>query len=294
MKRGNNVDWQNRFNDALNYIEDNLDGKIDYSIAAKKALCSEFHFTRMFSSITDTSLSEYIRHRRLTAAAFEIQKSDIKIIDIALKYGYDSPDSFTRAFRKLHGVTPIAVRKKGTQIVSYPRISFQMTMKGVVELNYRIEEIDFEMRFAGKRLCVDTEKAFEQIPHFWEKSREDGFQQMLIDMSWEAPKCKLASLVGIIGETSDITDEKFGYFAGVRYDSNIPEGMEELLIPECIYAVFPGTKFSDTQDIWSRIYSEWLPISGYKLADLPCIEHYLSPDSEFAFEVWVPVLTMNE
>lgn len=285
MKEGENVDWLDRFNVAIDYIEDNLDGKIEYSSVARTACCSEFHFSRMFSSLTGISLSEYIRRRRLTKAAFDIQTSNAKIIDIALKYGYDSSDAFTRAFKKLHSVTPNTVRENSVQLKAFPRISFQFTIKGDVEMDYRIEKIDFVVRFVGKRQGVKTSCAFKEIPALWRKSNKDGFKQALIDMSWVNPKCKLESLVGICGKEAAIMDEEFDYFMGVRYDSEVPDGMEELIIPPCTYAVFPNVV-----DAWKRLYSEWLPASGYELANQPCIEHFLGPGHKIKHELWVPIV----
>ena len=279
------MDWLDRFNAAVDYIENNLDDKIEYSSVAKAACCSEFHFSRMFSSLLGISLSEYIRRRRLTRAAFDIQTSNAKIIDIALKYGYDSSDAFTRAFKKLHSVTPNSVRDTGVQLKAYPRISFQITIKGDVELEYRIERIDTELRFVGKRQSVKTSRAFKEIPALWRKSNKDGFKQALIDMSWVKPKCKLESLVGICGKEASITDEVFDYFMGVRYDTETPSEMEEIRIAPSTYAVFPNVI-----DAWKRLYSEWLPTSGYELANQPCIEHFLGPGHKIKHELWVPII----
>lgn len=279
------MDWLDRFNKAVDYIENNLDDKIEYSSVAKAACCSEFHFSRMFSSLLGISLSEYIRRRRLTRAAFDIQTSNAKIIDIALKYGYDSSDAFTRAFKKLHSVTPNSVRDTGVQLKAYPRISFQITIKGDVELEYRIERFDTELRFVGKRQSVKTSRAFKEIPALWRKSNKDGFKQALIDMSWVKPKCKLESLVGICGKEASITDEVFDYFMGVRYDTETPSDMEEIRIAPSTYAVFPNVI-----DAWKRLYSEWLPTSGYELANQPCIEHFLGPGHKIKHELWVPII----
>ena len=279
------MDWLNRFNAALDYIENNLEGEIDYSKIAQAACCSAFHFPRMFSAMVGISLSEYIRRRRLTKAAFEIQKGYAKIIDIAVKYGYDSPDSFTRAFRKIHGVTPTSIRDNSIQLKAYPRISFQLSIKGDVEMEYRIETIDFELRFVGKRQNVKTSRAFKTIPSLWGQAKKDGFQQKLIDMAWENPKCKLESLVGICGKEAAIMDDAFDYFMGVRYDGDILDGMEELIIPPSSYAVFPNIV-----DAWKRLYSEWVPTSGYELANLPCIEHYCGPGHKVKHELWVPII----
>lgn len=287
------MELQNRFNDALAYLEESLESKIDYAVLAQKAACSEFHFQRMFSSLTGISLSEYVRRRRLTAAAFELQKEKAKIIDVALKYGYDSPDAFTRAFRRLHGVTPAEVKESGVFVAAYPPLSFQITLKGTVKMEYRMEEIDFSPRFVGKKSTVENKRAFESIPSLWAQSAKNGFRQKLIGLTWENPKCKLEGLVGIVGESADIQTETFTYFMGGRYDGTVPEGMEAVVLPPCIYTVFPAKEFRNAKDIWGRIYAEWLPSSGYELADQPCVEHYPEPGSAYAFEVWLPVRKPN-
>jgi AraC family transcriptional regulator len=279
------VDWLEKFNAVIDYIEGNLEEEIDYATLASLACCSEFHFSRMFSSIIGVSLSEYIRRRRLTKAAFEIQAGNSKIIDIALKYGYESPDAFTRAFRLLHGVTPIAAKEGGVKLKAYPRLSLQLTIRGDIEMEYRIENIDFEVRFAGKCFKVKTSSAFRKIPEILRQAKKDGYQQKLIDMSWEKPACKLESLAGVCGKEASIMDEEFDYFYGVRYDGKIPEGMEELIIPPALYAVFPNVV-----DAWKRLYSEWVPTSGYDLANQPCIEHYLGPGHKVRHELWVPII----
>jgi len=124
---------------ALAYVEDNLTSEINQDVLARIACCSAYNFYRMFSFITDISLTEYIRRRRLTLAAIELQNGDVKVIDLALKYGYDSPVSFTRAFQALHGVTPTEARAGGVTLKAYPRISFQISIKGEKEMDYRIE-----------------------------------------------------------------------------------------------------------------------------------------------------------
>lgn len=279
------MDWLERMNNALNYIENSLDEEIDYKEIAKAANCSEFHFSRMFSSISGISLSEYIRRSRLTLAAFEIQKSDIRIIDVAIKYGYVSSDTFSRAFQKMHGVTPSNARNRGVQLKAFPRISFQISIKGDTEMEYRIENLDFELRIVGKSKPVKTSRAFKTIPTLWNTAKKDGFMQELVDMSWENPKCTLESLLGVCGKEAAITDEQFSYFMGVRYDGESPENMETLIIPASTWAVFPNIV-----DAWKRLYSEWVPTSEYELANLPCIECYYGPKHKPRHELWVPVI----
>lgn len=280
------MDRLNKFNAAIEYLENNLDNEIDYSQIAKIACCSEFHFSRMFSSLANVSLSEYVRRRRLTMAAFDLQKSDVKIIDLSVKYGYSSPDAFTRAFRQLHGVAPMSVRENNVQLKAYPRMSFQITIKGTSEMDYRIENIDCSLRFAVKRETVKTADAFDTIPKLWANAQASGFLQKLIDMSWENPKCQLEGLLGITGNEASLKEETFDLLMGCRYDGDIPDGMEELILPPCVYAVFPH----DIVDTWQRLYTEWLPTSGYDLACQPCIENYLAPGAEIEQELWVPVI----
>lgn len=280
------MDWLERFNKALNYIENNLDNEINYTKIAQAACCSEYHFSRMFSSIAGVSLSEYIRRRRLTLAAFEIQKSDARIIDVATKYGYESADSFARAFQKLHGIKPSQARGKGVQLKAFSKISFQISIKGDKEMEYRIENLDFDLKIVGKREIVKTNRAFKTIPSLWNSAKKDGFMQKLIDMSWENPKCKLEGLLGVCGKEAAITTEEFDYFMGVRYDGEVPSDMETLILSPSAWAVFPNVV-----EAWKRLYSEWIPTSGYDLANLPCIECFYGPKHKPRHELWVPIIS---
>ncbi len=134
------MDWVKQLNEAIHYIEENLTTEISYETISKIAGCSVYNFQRMFSYIADKPLSEYIRNRRLTMAAFDLLNSTDRIIDIALKYGYESPDSFSRAFKSFHGVLPSSVRNETVQLKSCPKLSFQMTIKGAYHMNYQIEQ----------------------------------------------------------------------------------------------------------------------------------------------------------
>ncbi len=214
-----------------------------------------------------------------------MQNSNIKVIELALKYGYTSSDSFSRAFKNLHGVNPSEARDNGISLKAFPRMSFQVSIKGDVEMEYRIERLDFEFAVVGVKNTILTEKGFEMVPKIWEEASKTGLVQRLIDMSWEDPQCKLESLLGIVGEEASITDEKFDYMIGVRYKNEVPEDMEKIIIPKSTWAVFP-----DMKNAWKRLYTEWLPTSGYELADLPCIECFYAPDHEPKDELWVPII----
>ena len=162
------MEWLDRLNQSISYIEDNLAGEIDFKQASKIAYCSSFHFQRMFSYIANVSLAEYIRRRRMTLAAFELQNSDIKVMDLALKFGYDSPTSFSRAFQNVHGVSPSGAKSEGVTLKAHPRMTFLITIKGEVEMNYRIEKKEaFRIMGAKKHFDLNVEENFVQIPQFW-------------------------------------------------------------------------------------------------------------------------------
>lgn len=156
-------------------------------------------------------------------------------------------------------------------------------------MEYRIETLDFEIKVVGKGKAVKTSRAFKTIPGLWSAAKKDGLTQELIDLSWENPQCVLEGLLGICGEEAAITADEFTYFMGVRYDGEIPDQMESLVIPPGTWAVLPNIP-----DAWKRLYSEWLPASGYALANLPCIECYYGPKRKPRHELWVPVLPKGQ
>ncbi len=278
------MDWVARMNSALDYIEAHLTDEMDYGMIAKAACCSAYHFPRMFVAVTGLTLSEYIRRRRLTQAALDLNKSQERVIDAAVKYGYESADAFARAFYRQHHVHPSQAFDSGVQFTYYPRISFHFTLQGELPMNYRLEELD-SLRIVGRKFVVDTKRAFDIVPTIWQREMEGGFLPKLIGMSWEKPKCKLESLLGVIGSKPRISDETFDYFIGVRYEDGLPEGMEEIDLPALTWAVFPIV-----QEAWKRIYTEWLPGSGYDLADAPIVECHYAPGHDPASELWVPVV----
>ncbi|EFM08584.1 transcriptional regulator, AraC family [Paenibacillus curdlanolyticus YK9] len=284
------MEWVERMNAAIRYIEDHMQEEISYADAAKAACCSSYHFQRMFSFITDVSLGEYIRRRRLTLAAFDLQHSAIKVVDLALRYGYESPEAFTRAFVQLHGTTPTEARKAGTVLKAYPPMSFQLSIKGVAGMNYRIEEAG-PFSVVGLQEQVGTEEAFSRIPGLWADARDRGIFGVLWDIRQEG--CPIGGILGVCANGEFGRNESFEYWLAIASDSDcteLPEGMNKLDFPQATWAVFdaPGPP-ENLQDIWRRLYTEWVPVSGYELAYLPTIENYL-PMEENRNELWVPVV----
>lgn len=289
------MEWLKRLNQSLEYIEDNLDKDIEYEKIAKIAGCSVYHFQRMFSYMAEMPLSEYIRSRRLTKAAFDLQTGD-KVIDVALRYGYDSPTAFNRAFQKFHNVSPSKAQKEGTCLKAHPPISFKITVKGVERMEYSIVKKG-EMRIVGTKIELNKgnngqmdessmAENFKNVPAFWQTVGQDGRLNKIISSMDSKSK-------GVLGVSACMANvEKWMYYIGVETDKEVIEGLEEYIIPATTWAIFKGTGAMPTaiQDIEKRIVTEWFPTSGYEYADAPDIEVYLNQDpANSEFEVWVPV-----
>ncbi len=274
-------------NAAIGYIEDRLDEEVDYEAAARIACCSTYHFQRMFSFIAGVSLSEYVRRRRLTLAAFELQNGKIKVIDLALKYGYESPEAFTRAFQNLHGTTPTAARSAGAKLKAYPRISFQVSIQGVAEMNYRIEEMQ-GFSIVGVQEKVPTSTAFEVVPGLWADAARDG----LFGRLWEirADDHPVSGILGVCADGDFGRNEEFHYVLSIVSDRSPPEGMTKRDFPAATWAVFEAAGGPEgLAELWRRLYTEWVPASGYELAYVPAVERYLPPE-ENRNELWVAVV----
>lgn len=280
------MEWLERLNESLEYIEGNLDGVIEYEKAAKIACCTAYHFQRMFSYIAGIPLSEYIRNRRLTKAALDLQKGD-KVIDVALRYGYESPTAFNRAFQKIHSVSPSIAQKEGTFLKAYPPISFKITIKGVGEMEYSIIKKE-QIRIVGVKAPLEKniEENFKFVPKFWQESAERGAISQIVSLMNTDSK-------GILGVSACMNGlDKWEYYIATETDKEVPKGMDEYIIPAGTWAVFPGEGAmpSAIQEIEKRIITEWLPTSGYEYADAPDIELYLNEDpTNSKFEVWVPI-----
>ncbi|MED3998432.1 MULTISPECIES: AraC family transcriptional regulator [Priestia] len=288
------MDLLRNMNRALDYIEENLTNDIDFREVARLALCSEYHFKRMFSFLAGITLSEYIRRRRLTLAAFELKDSNIKVIDVAIKYNYSSPDSFTRAFQNLHGITPSEAKKSGSSLKVFPKMTFQLSIKGGNEMNYRIEEKEaFHIVGIKERVPIIFHGVNPKIAAMWESLNDETIRE-LKELSNVTP---LGLLSASVNFSEGRMEEKgqLDHYIGVATTKDCPHHLVQLEVPAGTWAVFEAVgPFPDTlQDVWGRIYSEWFPASTYEQVEGPEIlwnEHKNVTSPTFKSEIWIPVL----
>ncbi|MEH7283129.1 AraC family transcriptional regulator [Priestia megaterium] len=288
------MDLLRNMNRALHYIEENLTNDIDFREVARLALCSEYHFKRMFSFLAGITLSEYIRRRRLTLAAFELKDSNIKVIDVAIKYNYSSPDSFTRAFQNLHGITPSEAKKNGSSLKAFPKMTFQLSIKGGNEMNYRIEEKEaFHIVGIKERVPIIFHGVNPKIAAMWESLNDETIRK-LKELSNVTPLGLLSASVNF-SEGRMEGKGQLDHYIGVATTKDCPDHLVQLEVPAGTWAVFEAVgPFPDTlQDVWGRIYSEWFPSSNYEQVEGPEIlwnEHKNVTSPTFKSEIWIPVL----
>ncbi len=256
------MEWLKRFSQAIDYIEQNLDSEISYEEAASIACCSMSYFQRMFSYVVGLPLSEYIRQRRMTQAAFDLQNGKEKVQDIGAKYGYISPASFHRAFQAVHGVPPSAARLSGTELNSYPRLHLSVSISGTNGLRYRMEKKD-AMRFVGVTLPLpDNISQYEShYGKFWKESSTNGTLREIIELNGDMD----STVCGVI---SDIDPCNPLYYLAVQTDKPKPYNMSEIVIPAAQWVMFTyfGKQLLTYEEANKRFFTEWLPFTDYEVA----------------------------
>lgn len=278
------MEWVDRLNQSMNYIEEHLTDEIDYEQLGRIACCSTYHYQRMFTYMAGITLAEYIRRRKMSLAAVDLQGGDERIIDIAEKYGYRSPTAFNRAFQSFHGIAPSSVKDEGVSVKSFSPIVFRIAVKGATEMNYRIETKEaFHIIGVSAPLDKEIEKNFAVVPKMWQEASVNGTIQKLAGMMDTPP-------MGLLGVSACNNEEQWKYFIAVSSTKTSDE-FEEYTVPASTWAIFSGTGTNQSiQELEQRIITEWLPASGYEYANAPDIEVYLNPDPQNAqYEVWIPV-----
>jgi AraC family transcriptional regulator len=292
------MEWSERMNAAIDYIEENLAGEVDFSIAAERACCSTFHFQRMFFAIIGLTPAEYARRRRLTLAARELTTGSPKVIDVALKYGYDSPEAFTRAFRSVHGTSPTAAREPGVTLTAFPRVSFNIILKGGSDMDYTIiEKTGFNIALTKRQFSTAGGQNFVLIPQFWQEFlKSPDYAAMIAFTGGKVGAVTRSSMLGVCWVDKPINDpHDYEFYYGIAVELP-PKGgtgkFEKMAVPAATWAVFDCT-LENLQDVTRRIFSEWFPSTGYEHDDKPELEIYFPEDPRskvMQCQIWMPVV----
>lgn len=295
------MDWITGMQKALDYIEDNITEELNYCEIAKESFSSSYHFQRVFSILCSYTLGEYIRNRRLTLAGAELASGKMKVIDVALKYGYDNPDSFSKAFQKFHGITPSAAREPGAKLRSFAHLSIRISLEGGNIMDYRIEE-KLAMVLTGykKHFSGTPAERFDQESDFYVTTRVN--QYILYGIAHD---CDTSYAV-----MTNFNDDGYDYYIASLLDewsrNNLDKELgseeeakrfENITIPAQTYVIcetdrtkYPTMLFTELR---KKIVTEWLPSSDYVLADAPeiSVTHwFLKPDNENRYiELWIPI-----
>lgn len=285
------MSWMDSLQQGIDYIENHLlDEELTADVIAKQVGVSSFHFQRTFSVLTEVSIGEYIRRRRLTLAAEELSQSNEKVIEIAYKYGYDTPESFTKAFRRQHGITPREASANKGMLRSYNRLVIQVTLKGVEAMRYKIVEREsFQIIGIQKEFSLQNEENQIGIPKMWDEVNSNGTDEKLFTLN----NGDIQGALGVcVHDQKDI--DIMTYWIATEYQGEVPKEFDSYTIPASKWAVFEiiGPMPHAMQDGWKRIFSEWFPSNSYKHAGTPELEVYTDEDPfspTLRSEIWIPI-----
>ena len=290
------MEWLTSIRTAIDYMEEHLEDDISAQDVAAQVYLSPFFLQRGFSLMTGYGLGEYLRNRRLYQAAIDLQTSEEKVIDIALKYGYETPESFSKAFTRFHGATPSQVRA-GAAVKTFLPLTINITIQGGSQMDYKITTM-FPFKVIGFQREFDNETAYAKIPEFW-----DEIMSMYAAVyTGKAPEnsCEQAVVDNFIGEygicIDDIGGGKFRYLIAGKYTGGeVPEGMTLYEFPQNDWAVFSctGALPAALQSVNTRIFQEWLPGNPeYELCGNATVEWYDNGDNhapDYRSAIWIPV-----
>lgn len=270
------------FNESIIYIEEHLTDDLSVKDVAEHVYVSTFHFQRMFLIYTGINVGEYIRSRRLSMAAEDLLAKDVKVIDTAIKYGYETSESFARAFKRFHGVLPNQVRRCSGHIKLYPRLEIVVSVKGGKPMEYKITNRDsFKITILIHKFHNETSK--NEIPKFWDEFMKKGYHNDVCPM------------LGVCLPMKE-GDKEFAYGIGAfnNFVKRVPQGFVERTIPALTWAEFPcvGPMPHTIQDTWKKIYTEWLPNSRYEIIPSYDFEYYEEGDIHsptYKCWIWIPV-----
>jgi len=278
---------------GINYIEKNIKESLEIEEIAKAAYLSKHYFQRVFHVVIGMTVSDYIRNRKLSLAAEELLATDKSVTEVALDYGYENSDAFAKAFRRLQGVTPSAIRKGEAKLKIFPRITLQVNVTGESEMNYRIVEKDAFKMMGIAMQRVSKEESDIEVKKFCERVWDDGSHHQLTKYLGFPI---MHMLDGVYFDYKE--DGSRRYFLGCEIeDLEVPEEYEIIHVPAHQWIVFEYeadmTNPVAISELWKRIYVEWMPSSTFEQVEGLCIERYFWKDEqyfEYRCEVWIPVI----
>lgn len=282
------MEWTEVVKEAVSYIEKHITEDITMYDVADHVHVSPFYFHKGFSILCGYSITEYIRNRKLALAGQELLAEDVTVMELAMKYGYDSPDSFTKAFTRFHGYSPSVVRRDKTMLKAFAPLQLTISLKGGYAMDYRITKKEaFTVLAVSREFSYQNAK--QDIPLFWQDHYALGNGKYVC---------------GMFGINIDpqMGDERFEYLIADIYNpsKDIPEGFTVKTIPAFTWAVFPckGALPQSLQGVNEKIFSEWLPaLHDYEFAAGYCVEMYDAldkypngtSDENYYTEVWIPI-----
>jgi len=276
--------WMDRLNSCIEYIENNLEGDIDPDRLCEIALLSRMYFFKLFEAACGISCSNYIKNRRMTKAVSRL-KTGMKVIDAAFLYGYASSESFSRAFKEFHGISPSEVLNSSAQFKSYPKLVFQIKIRGAEYMVYSVETRK-AFTLAGKSVMVkENEENCTDMSGLWSELKENGCLAQLAGLDKDHK---------VYGACFPVDKKELSFRYAVtailsNAGSNLPDGLESYLVKEGRWAIFPakGKNPDVVATLWDGILSEWLPSHDFEIDPArPDMENYL----EDGAEVWLPIL----
>lgn len=293
------MEWITGLKTAINYMEENLLCDIGAEEIAKVVHISSFYFQKGFKIMTGYTINEYIRNRRMYLAGLDVIRKEGKIIDLAYKYGYETPESFTKAFTRFHGLSPVQLKEEPYRIKTFLPLTVEVIIKGGYKMDYVVEKME-AIKLIGFERLFSYESSYQEIPKFWDELFEkypapvSASKQCGGEPEQTAAECMIGEF-GVCMDDEPETD-KFRYLvAGIYHGGEVPEGMKIVEIPGCEWAKFrcTGALPDALQTVNTRIFREWLPDNPeFEIAAGLNLEWYAkgdtrSPDYESA--VWIPV-----
>jgi len=284
--------WVESLQQAIDYLEEHLLDDLSMKEIAKQAHVSEFQFQRIFTILTGITIGEYIRCQRLTLAAQELSNTNSRIIDIALKYGYDTPEAFSKAFRRQHDLTPSQARNNSGNLKSYNRLTIQVTLKGAEPMKYKIiERESFQVVGIKREISCENGENLTEIPKMWTDVHQDGTNDLLFKLN----NGDINGVLGVCVDKRSTQKQLMDYWIATEHIGNTPEGLLNLKLPASKWAVFEvhGAMPDAIQKVWKQIYTEWFPSSHYKHAGTPDLEVYSAGDpwsADYYSEIWIPLI----